>query len=116
MNLILGLLAATYFALTPQTALANTLPSTLVCIVSNESDFRQFTANGSPLISPTNDVGIMQINETTWLPLSKKMGLDIVNNAQDNVTFGVYLYNKYGPTIWTTYKRFCAGNSPNSNG
>lgn len=117
MNSIVSLIVATWFAMTPATAYAsNTIPPTLLCIAQAESGDRQFTGSGAPLISSTGDVGALQLNMKTWLPLSKKMGLDIVNNAQDNVTFGIYLYNTRGPEIWTTYKRFCAGNSPNSNG
>jgi hypothetical protein len=107
---VLPLLFSLWLALTPQTAFAsNQIPSALVCIVNAESGGRQFTSDGSPLISPTGDVGTMQLNLKTWLPLSQKMGLDIVHSEKDNITFGIYLYNKYGPTIWTTYKHYCAG-------
>lgn len=76
-----------------------------------ESGGNQFTPDGSPLISSTGDVGVMQLNLKTWLPLSKTMGLDIEHSAKDNITFGVYLYNRYGPTIWTTYKKYCDGSA-----
>ena len=105
------LLFAIYYSLAPQTVFAsNQIPSTLVCIVNAESGNRQFTLDGSPLISPTGDIGAMQLNMATWLPLSKKMGLDILHSEKDNLTFGIYLYQKYGPTIWTTYRKYCAGN------
>lgn len=79
------------------------------CIIQHESGGAQFTSNGFPLISPTGDVGVWQINLKTWLGLSKKMGLDIVNNEVDNIQFGIYLYNTQGPKIWTTYKQYCSG-------
>lgn len=60
------------------------------------------------LVSPTHDYGIMQINKL-WIPTAKKMGLDIVNSPEDNVTFGIWLYNTKGPKIWSTYKQYCTG-------
>jgi hypothetical protein len=107
---LISLLFSVWLALTPQTAFAsNQMPTALYCIVSHESNFTQFDKDGSPLISPTGDVGAMQLNMATWLPLSKKMNLDIVHSEKDNITFGIYLYQKYGPTIWTTYRRYCSG-------
>lgn len=109
MSPIIGLLVATYFALVPQTVSAkNSIPSELICIVQHESGGNQFTANGDPLVSPTNDVGVMQLHIPSWLSLSKKMGLDIVNNAEDNIKFGIWLYDKEGGGPWTT-DRFCKG-------
>lgn len=84
-------------------------PKVLDCIVQYESGGRQFTSSGAPLISKTNDVGIMQINMPTWLPTAKKMGLDIINNPVDNIQLGIWIYNKYGPAPWTTYKQYCLG-------
>lgn len=81
-------------------------PAVLDCIVQHESEGRQFTAEGDPLWSPTNDVGIFQINKQ-WIPTAKSMGLDVVNNEKDNIEFGTWLYTKYGPTQWTTYKEDC---------
>lgn len=50
----------------------------------------------------------MQIHYT-WIPMAQKFGLDIVNNPRDNIAFGIYLYNRYGLTQWTTYKQYCLG-------
>lgn len=74
----------------------------------HESGGVQFTASGAPLMSPTHDYGIMQINKA-WIPTAKKMGLDVVNSASDNVEFGIWLYTTLGPTQWTTYKKYCKG-------
>lgn len=94
----------------PATVFAqNSIPPVLLCIVSHESGARQFNTDGSPLISPTDDVGFMQINIPSWLPLSKKMGLDIINNEADNIEFGIWLYSNYGVRQWTTYREYCEG-------
>lgn len=86
---------------------ANTpYPQVMDCIIQHESGGEQYSPNGSVLTSPTNDLGIFQIN-STWLPLAKRMGLDITKE-KDNVEFGVFLYQKYGPTIWATYKQYCS--------
>jgi len=104
--MLLSFLVATYVALAPANS---TYPQVLSCIATYESGVNQFTPSGAPLWSPTKDVGIMQIHYT-WLPTAENMGLDIVNNPKDNVEFGIWLYNKYGPSPWTTYKRYCSGN------
>lgn len=44
-------------------------------------------------ISPTNDYGYMQINECN-IPMLSEMGLDVVNNPQDNITGGVYIFSQ----------------------
>ena len=77
----------------------------MVDVVRCESQFHQFRSNGKPLISSRNkdgtyDIGLLEIN-SRWLPLSKKMGLDIVNNAEDNIKFGQYLLKKYGISQWS---------------
>jgi hypothetical protein len=106
--LLLNLIISTYFSLAPQTALAsNQIPSELVCIADHESGMEQFTPSGKPLVSPTNDYGVMQIHYT-WIPLAKKMGLDVVHNAQDNIEFGIWLFNTHGASQWTT-DQYCKG-------
>lgn len=82
-------------------------PVVLDCIVQHESLGQQFAPDGLPLWSPSNDVGIFQINER-WIPIAKNMGLDVVNSEKDNIEFGTWLYTKYGPNQWTTYKEDCA--------
>lgn len=103
--MFLGLLVSTFIALAP----VNTpYPAVLDCIVQHESGGQQFRPNGSVLVSPTHDYGIMQINHL-WLPTAEGMGLDIIHSAKDNVEFGIWLYDKYGPTQWTTYRQYCIG-------
>ena len=75
----------------------------LLCIAEKESGGHQFDEHGDPLWSKTDDVGYMQIH-ATWIPKAKKMGLDVVNSEADNIKFGIYLYDKYGPTQWSTYR------------
>lgn len=87
------------------------MPSALVCIVEHESGGRQFNTDGSPLWSPTHDVGIMQIN-AGWIPTATKMGLDVVNSEEDNVAFGMWLAKNKGLSQWATYKA-CKG--PNTS-
>jgi len=81
-------------------------PKVLDCIVQHESQGRQFNKDGSPLKSPTNDYGVMQIHDS-WIPVAKSMGLDIVNNEKDNITFGIWLANTHGLKQWTTYSKYC---------
>ena len=50
----------------------------------------------------------MQIHNT-WIPTAKNMGLDVINNAVDNIQFGIWLKNKYGFKQWSTYEKYCAG-------
>jgi hypothetical protein len=106
--LFLTLLVSTYALMMPATMSA-ALPPVLECIARHESGIEQFTPSGHPLVSPTGDVGIMQINMATWLPLARRMGLDIINNPIDNVEFGIWLYKTQGPYPWTTYQQYCLG-------
>lgn len=87
------------------------VPPVLLCIAQHESNFQQFTPAGYPLISPTSDVGIMQINLPTWGKKAKEMGLNIRENPSDNIAFGIWLYNTKGPSQWTTFHKYCAGNT-----
>ena len=77
-------------------------PKVLECIALHESGAEQLNPDGTPKWSPTQDVGVMQIHET-WIPLAKKMGLDVVNSPTDNIQFGIWLANTHGLSQWTTY-------------
>ncbi len=85
-------LIATVFADVPQ----------MVRTVDCESDFRQFDDKGKPLLSPTSDVGIMQINQVHW-DEAKRLRLDIFHSMQDNITMGRIVYKKQGITAWMCY-------------
>lgn len=96
---------STFIALSP----VNTpYPAVLDCIVKYESGGQQFRKDGTPLWSPTHDVGVMQINQV-HLKEAQHMGLDIVNNPKDNIEYGIWLYNTAGPNQWTTYRKYCKG-------
>lgn len=72
----------------------------MAAVVRCESRYRQFDSAGKPLISRTNDVGVMQINIPTWAPLAKELGLDIYNSASDNILMGRIVYAKQGIGAW----------------
>lgn len=69
-------------------------------IIKCESKFRQFDSKGNPLRSRTNDYGIAQIH-ATWIPVAKKMGLDIVHSADDNLLFAKHILKVQGHKAWT---------------
>lgn len=71
-------------------------------IVACESQFRQFK-DGKPLISPTSDVGIMQINQVHW-KRADKMGLDIHGSVDDNIAMGKVILEEQGLNAWTCYR------------
>lgn len=73
-------------------------------VVACESHFRQFDKDGNPLISPTNDVGVMQINIPTWAEKAKDLGLDIYHSERDNIIMGRIVYDEQGISAWTCAK------------
>lgn len=73
----------------------------MVAVAYCESRHQQFR-NGKPLISPTSDVGVMQINQVHWKE-AKSRGLDIFNNEDDNIKMGRIVYDKQGVKAWTCY-------------
>lgn len=76
----------------------------MLAVVACESGYRQFAVSGAPLISRTDDVGVMQINIPTWGKTAKALGLDIYHSAADNIKMGEIVYQKQGIKAWT-----CAG-------
>ena len=76
----------------------------LYAIAYYESRYRQFKEDGTPLISPTDDVGVMQINKSTWLSKAKQMGLDIEHSEIDNITMAKYIRDVQGYNAWATNK------------
>lgn len=68
-------------------------------IVKCESGFKQFNGKGKPLVSPTSDVGVMQINQVNWKD-AKRLGLDIFNSDDDNIAYGQVLLKKQGISAW----------------
>lgn len=74
----------------------------MVAIINCESGFRQYTVSGTPLISPTSDVGIMQINQVHW-KRAESLGLDIFHSINDNLIMGYIIYSEQGKNAWTCH-------------
>jgi len=75
----------------------------MVAIAKCESGLKQFKADGSVVVSPTHDYGLMQINRKTWHETSIKMGLDYQNNMLDNLKLARHIYDVQGVTAWVCY-------------
>ena len=75
------------------------LQKTIIC----ESGGRQ-EVNGKLVVSKTKDVGIAQINLKAHSKTAKSMGLDLTD-ANDNLAFAKYLYEKDGITPWVCAKK-----------
>lgn len=76
----------------------------MVAVVRCESHFRQLTASGTPLISPTHDVGVAQINIPTWGKEAAALHLDIYHSASDNLAMARVVYAEQGIGAWTCAK------------
>lgn len=72
----------------------------MIAVVRCESRFRQFSGTSTPLLSPTADVGVMQINQVHWAE-AKALGLDIFNSVADNIAMGRIVYEMQGLAAWT---------------
>lgn len=70
-----------------------------------ESGLKQFWPDGTPKISPTGDVGILQIHIEAWGATAKKMGLDIYNSTTSNIEMAKYVLKVQGYTAWTCSKK-----------
>ena len=73
-----------------------------------ESSNRHFDKNGQVLVvGNTNksvDIGRFQINNVIWGKKAKELGLDLMNE-KDNEKFAVYLYENYGTEPWVWSKK-----------
>lgn len=95
-----------------QIALANKVREVfdeeMVDVIRCESQFNQHKSNGTPLLSPTSDVGVMQINQVHW-KRAKALGLDIFNSVDDNIIMGKIVYDERekltgnGAEAWSCY-------------
>ena len=65
-----------------------------------ESGMRQHKDNGEPLISPTNDSGIFQINNFAHSKKVKELGLDVINSEDDNIAYAKFLFERNGTRDW----------------
>lgn len=77
---------------------AHMLP-TIAC----ESGFKQFDKDGKVLRSPTNDVGIFQINVDHWGDIAKELGYDIYTPI-GNAKMARHIYSVQGPRAWVCYQ------------
>lgn len=59
---------------------------------------RQFRDDGSVLISPTSDKGVMQINQVHW-PEAEALGIDL-DTAEGNIAFAKILKARRGTADW----------------
>ena len=75
------------------------IPPDLKKVLMCESGLRHFNKSGKVLTSPTNDVGIMQINLKAHLKNAKKLGYDVMKKA-DNIAYGLLLYKQSGLKPW----------------
>jgi hypothetical protein len=75
----------------------------MLSVVKCESNFRQFNSDGSPLVSPTSDVGVMQINQVHW-SRAEELGLDIFYSTNDNIIMGKIILDEQGHNAWTCHK------------
>ena len=83
------------------------LVETLRC----ESNLKQFNSDGTPLRSPTNDIGIGQINEYTWDKRAEQLGLDYKHSVDDNLDMIDVVLKEQGIEAFVCY--FLVTGQPN---
>lgn len=76
----------------------------MAAVILCESSYQQFDSTGSPLMSPTHDVGVMSINIPSWGKEARSRGLDIYNSAADNIAMGRIIYEIQGIHAWACAK------------
>ena len=74
-------------------------PPIMKKIATCESNNSHYDKNGQVLINKSQDAGRFQINIPIWGKKAKEMGLDLMNE-KDNETFAMWLFNNYGSTQW----------------
>jgi hypothetical protein len=88
----------------PVLLIKQNFPPEMIPVIKCESSFHQFNADGTPNISPTHDVGIMQINHVHWIE-AKNLGLDIFHSIDDNVKMGKIIFAEQGLGGWNCSKK-----------
>jgi hypothetical protein len=78
----------------------------MIKVLTCESQLKQFKVDGTPLVSPTSDVGIAQINRIHW-SRAKELGLDIFNNEDDNLKMAKIIYDEQGIEAWSAFQNAC---------
>jgi hypothetical protein len=73
----------------------------MIVIAERESQFNQNEKDGTPYRGRQNwkDVGVMQINEDTWLRKSQSLGYNIYT-LEGNLKFALWLFQKEGFKPW----------------
>ena len=70
-----------------------------------ESGTMQHKPSGEVVVSYTNDYGLFQINHLTWNETANQMGLDYINNIDDNIAMAQHILEVQGLTAWVCYKK-----------
>lgn len=71
-------------------------------VIRCESQYRQYEnedGTGSVLVSPTNDIGITQINKRVWGEEAKRLGFDIMQE-DGNLKMARHVYERQGISAW----------------
>lgn len=71
----------------------------MVTVATCESTLRQFKADGTLLVSSTNDVGVMQINRAAHAATAARLGIDI-DTTEGNLEYARLLYGWNGYGDW----------------
>lgn len=75
----------------------------MIKIFTCESGMRQFDNKGKPILSPTHDIGISQINIPTWQDKADELGFDIASTT-GNIYMAHYIWSQSGFRAWTCSK------------
>ncbi len=72
----------------------------MIAIAQCESSFRQYAANGAPLIGGDGDVvGVFQLDEGSHAGAAQSLGIDI-DTTTGNLEYARFLYGFEGTTPW----------------
>lgn len=73
----------------------------MAAVAGCESKFKHFDTRGNVIRGETvsEDIGVMQINETYHLGAAQKLGYDIYS-VNGNLTYARYLFQKEGTAPW----------------
>lgn len=76
---------------------------TMIKILTCESGLKQWDDRGETLLSPTDDLGISQINQVWW-DKAKELGYDL-NITVDNLNMAYYIWKQQGFNAWMCYRK-----------
>ena len=83
----------------PQLKTLMNIPSEMLRIAECESNSKQFNNDGSVLISPTNDVGLFQLNIHSHKSNWERLGIDVYT-LEGNIKYAMLLYEESGTKHW----------------